>query len=86
MAIHKFKVGQMVDFNPSPVGAPCPVRQYKILRLLPHDGGEQLYRIKTITEQLDRIARESQIVLRLEGRDQRTVLPWGERPCWPPRT
>ncbi len=61
MASHKFKVGQMVDFVPSRAGVPAPVRTYKILRLLPHEGGERLYRIKTIAEAFERVAKESEL-------------------------
>ena len=64
MANHKFRVGQVVDFNPSPrIGMPAASREYKILRLLPDDRGERLYRIKTISEAFERIARESELVL-----------------------
>ena len=61
MANHKFKVGQMVDFVPSRTGVPASVRAYKILRLLPHERGERLYRIKTIAEAFERIAKESEL-------------------------
>ena len=64
MAVHKFRVGQVVDFNPSPrIGVPATSREYKILRLLPIESGERLYRIKTITEAFERIAKESELVL-----------------------
>jgi hypothetical protein len=59
MANHKFKVGQMVDFIPSRSGVPASVRAYKILRLLPQEGGEPLYRIKTIAEAFERIASQA---------------------------
>jgi hypothetical protein len=62
MASHKFKVGQMVDFIPSRAGVPASVRAYKVLRLLPHERGERLYRIKTIVEAFERIAKESELV------------------------
>ncbi len=63
MANHKFKVGQMVDFNPSlRAGVQASAREYKILRLLPQEGGEHLYRIKTIAEAFERVARESELV------------------------
>ena len=70
MANHKFRVGQAVEFNPSPrIGVPASVREYKILRLLPHESGERLYRIKTITEPFERIAKESELVPTIaEGR------------------
>ena len=61
MTSHKFKVGQLVDFVPSRAGVPASVRAYKVLRLLPQDGGERLYRIKTIAEAFERIAKESEL-------------------------
>ena len=39
-SIHKFKVGQMVDFVPSKSGVPASARSYKVLSLLPTEGGE----------------------------------------------
>jgi len=64
MASHKFKVGQIVGFNPSPrVGVAAPAREYKILRLMPNESGEHLYRIKTITEAFERVAKESELIL-----------------------
>jgi len=52
----------MVDFYPSQRGVPASARSYKILRLMPSDGGDRLYRIKTIAEAFDRVARESELV------------------------
>jgi hypothetical protein len=52
----------MVDFYPSKRGVPASARSYKILRLMPADGGDRLYRIKTIAEAFDRVARESELV------------------------
>jgi len=62
VAIPKFKVGQMVDFVPSQRGLAASARSYKILRLLPTEGGERLYRIKTIAEAFERIAKESELL------------------------
>jgi len=62
MTNHEFKIGQMVDLTPSRAGPPVSVRAYKILRLLPQEGGEPLYRIKTIAEAFERIAKESELV------------------------
>ena len=66
MAQAKFKVGQMVDFNPARATIPASTREYKVLRLLPIEGGEQKYRIKTIAEQFERIAKESELVKRAQ--------------------
>lgn len=64
MASHKFRIGQVVDYKPlEGNGVPVSSLEYKILRLLPPESGERLYRIKTITEPYERIARESELVL-----------------------
>ncbi|MTD93464.1 hypothetical protein GIW81_03835 [Hyphomicrobium sp. xq] len=58
----KYRVGQMVDFVPSQRGLAASARSYKIVKLLPSEGGERLYRIKTIAEVFERIARESELL------------------------
>jgi hypothetical protein len=58
---HKFKVGQAVDFNPGRTGMPPSSWQYKIVRLLPADGSDLLYRIKSSGETFERIAREQDL-------------------------
>ena len=63
MSTHKFRVGQMVDFFPSQRALSASVRAYKILRLMPSDAGELLYRIKTISEPFERVARECELRL-----------------------
>lgn len=61
----KFKIGQSVDFNPARATVPASIREYKILRMLPHEGaGERTYRIKTIAEAFERVAKESELVPR----------------------
>jgi hypothetical protein len=60
--LHKFKIGQMVDFVPSKTGVPASARSYKVVKLLPSEGGERLYRIKTIAEAFERVARESELL------------------------
>jgi hypothetical protein len=62
MANHRYKVGQMVDLIPSHLGVTASSRSYKIVRLLPREGGQHLYRIKTIAEAFERIAKESELV------------------------
>lgn len=79
MANHKFRVGQVVDFNYSRADVPASGRDYKILALLPRDGGEQLYRIKAIKEPCERIAKESEIALGPKGYGHRCVLQYCER-------
>jgi hypothetical protein len=62
MSKHKFRVGQNVYFQSGKIGMPAPSSRYTILRQLPLEGGERKYRIKTDSEQFERVARESEIV------------------------
>jgi len=66
MSQHKFRVGQLVDYNPGRLGMSASARQYKILRLLPAEGGDLLYRIKSIGEAFERVAKERELVRRHE--------------------
>jgi hypothetical protein len=61
MARHKFKVGQLVDFAPTRPGVATSGRQYEVVRLLPADGGELQYRVKSKTEAFERVAKESEL-------------------------
>lgn len=61
LPMSKFKVGQTVDFSPSLRGLAASARLYKITRVLPMEGRERLYRIKTIAEAFERVARESEL-------------------------
>lgn len=61
MAQHKFKVGQLVDFAPSRPGVPTSSRRYEVMRLLPAEGGVNLYRIKSRDESFERMARENEL-------------------------
>lgn len=58
MADHKYKVGQTVDFSPGRLGMPAMSRLYKIIKLLPPEDGQYLYRIKGSSEPFERVARE----------------------------
>ena len=64
MSSPKFKTGQLVDFNPARATIPASIREYKVLRMLPHENGERQYRIKTIAELFERVAKESELVAR----------------------
>ena len=61
MTHHKFKIGQLVDFAPTRSGVPASGQQYQILRLLPSEAGEFLYRVKSKSESFERVARESEL-------------------------
>jgi hypothetical protein len=64
MSQHKFRVGQLVDYNPGRSGMPASARQYKVLRLLPPEGSDLLYRIKSVGEAFERVAKERELVRR----------------------
>jgi hypothetical protein len=61
MSLHKFKVGQLVDYNPNRLGMPASSRGYEILRLLPLEGVDLLYRIKSPGETFERVAKEQDL-------------------------
>jgi len=58
---HTYKIGQMVHFSPGRASMAATSREYKIVRLLPPEGGQNLYRIKGIAETFERMARESDL-------------------------
>jgi hypothetical protein len=67
MSQHKYKVGQEVSFSPAKLSMPASARSYKVIRHLPHEGGECTYRIKATTELYERVARESEIARYTSG-------------------
>ena len=59
---YKFKVGQSVRFSPKKMTLlPAGSQAYTIVRVLPAEGGENQYRIKSVYEPFERIAQESQL-------------------------
>jgi len=60
---HKFKVGQLVNYS-AKVGMRTSPSGYKITRLLPPEGGQFLYRIKSANETFERVAREQDLAQR----------------------
>jgi hypothetical protein len=61
MAQHKFKVGQVVDYGPGRLGMRASSREYKVVRLLPAEGSDLLYRIKSVGETFERVVKESEL-------------------------
>lgn len=61
LADHKFKVGQTVDYSPGRRDMPAMSRLYKVVRLLPPEDGQLLYRIKGSSEPFERVAREQDL-------------------------
>ena len=64
MAGHRYKVGEILEFQPGRNGFPAASRQCTVVRLLPVEGGDRLYRIKCETEAFERVAREAQLTER----------------------
>lgn len=58
---HKFGVGETVYFTASNVARPAATGTYEVIRLLPTDGDDCQYRIKSSTEAFERVAKESQL-------------------------
>lgn len=58
---HKFIVGDTVYFTASNVSRPAASGAYEVIRLLPTDGDDCQYRIKSQTEAFERVAKESQL-------------------------
>lgn len=58
---HKFRLGQTVYFTAKPLGNMSAHGAYQIVKLLPSDGDEHQYRIKSSDESFERVAKESQL-------------------------
>jgi len=58
---HKFQIGQTVYFTSRPVGQMAADSTYRIVKLLPSDGDDYQYRIKSASEAFERVAKESQL-------------------------
>ena len=61
MAVHKYKIGQRVNFTPSKTTLAATVRDYKIIRLLPALQGQNQYRIKSMAEDFERMVIEDEL-------------------------
>ncbi len=60
MTSHKFKIGQIVTIRPS-LSRNVPGGVYEVTKQLPHNGHEFEYRIKSVNEPHERVARESEL-------------------------
>ena len=58
---HKFRVGETVDFKPGRMGFPAASRQCTIVRQLPTESGDLLYRVKCAAEAFERVVSEVQL-------------------------
>ena len=64
MASHKYAVGQNVKFSPTRLSSLVGPQECKIMRRLPIEDGSYLYRIKCEVENVERIAKEGDLMLR----------------------
>lgn len=58
---HKFHIGQSVSYTSGPAGRPSANGSYKVIKLLPSDGDDYQYRIKSPGEAFERVAKERQL-------------------------
>jgi hypothetical protein len=61
MTQHKFKIGQSVNYTAGPYGSAGASNVYTITQLLPPEGDDFQYKIKSATEPHERVAKESQL-------------------------
>ena len=58
---HRFQIGQTVYFTSRPIGHMATNGTYRIVKLLPSEGDDYQYRIKSTSEAFERVAKESQL-------------------------
>jgi hypothetical protein len=58
---HKFKIGQSVSYTSGPFGPGSASGTYQITQLLPPEGDDFQYKIKSAAEPHERVAKESQL-------------------------
>jgi hypothetical protein len=58
---HKFKVGESVLYTSGPFGRGAASGVYKVTQLLPSDGDDRQYRIKSSDEPHERVVKESEL-------------------------
>jgi hypothetical protein len=58
---HRFKVGEDVHYTSGPYGRADANAIYRVMQLLPAEGDDRQYRIKSAAEPHERVAKESQL-------------------------
>ncbi len=61
MSDHKFRIGQSVLYTSGPYGRGGVGAVYKVTQLLPPEGDDRQYRIKSSDEPHERVVKESQL-------------------------
>jgi hypothetical protein len=59
--VHKYKVGETVRYTSNVTRRFGATGRFVIIKLLPPEGAELQYRIKSATEPHERVAKESQL-------------------------
>jgi hypothetical protein len=58
---HKYQVGEMVYYTSPTFGRAAATGSYTVIKLLPSEGDDYQYRIKSNGEAFERVAKESQL-------------------------
>ncbi|MBI3704728.1 MAG: hypothetical protein HY244_13000 [Rhizobiales bacterium] len=58
---HKYQVGQAVYYTSPAFGRASATGNYTVVKLLPSEGDDYQYRIKSSGEAFERVAKESQL-------------------------
>ena len=61
MPHHSFAVGQMLEFDPGKFDGTAARGSYAVVRLLPNDGSDREYRVRSARDGHERVVRESQL-------------------------
>jgi hypothetical protein len=61
MPLHSFAVGQMLEFDPGKFDGTAARGSYAVVRLLPNDGSDREYRVRSARDGHERVVRESQL-------------------------
>jgi hypothetical protein len=61
VAGHKYTIGQTVQYTAGAFGRSRTTGSFQVVKLLPSEGDEYLYRIKSAGEPYERVAKESQL-------------------------
>ena len=59
--LHKYQVGETVYFTSPSFGRAAATGSYTVVKLLPTEGDDHQYRIKSAGEAFERVAKESQL-------------------------
>lgn len=59
--MHKYQVGEMVYYTSPSFGRAAATGSYTVVKLLPSEGDDYQYRIKSSGEAFERVAKESQL-------------------------